>query len=151
MAEYVRHRQGRPDLPKCIVKGVDVASGTVRTYVYEAGVHNECEGLFPDHEHTCLECSVDTPPPYGQNIDLWKLKLDGSGGRVRLTRMVERFPWRATNSNVSPDGRWLAFMVNRQGDEAGYGRGLGLLDLVAWEASPAAQAWETAPVSAGGG
>ncbi|MDQ3700194.1 MAG: hypothetical protein M3442_04645 [Chloroflexota bacterium] len=151
MAEYVRTRHaGReegPTPPKCIVKGVELETGAVRTYVYEGGVHNECEGIFPDHEHICLECSVDTPPPHGQNIDLWKLKLDGSGRRVRLTRMVERFPWRATNSNVSPDGRWLAFMVNRQGDEAGYGRGLGLLDLAAWEASPAATAWDTAPVA----
>jgi hypothetical protein len=36
-------------------------------------------------------------------------------------------------------------MVNIQGDEAGYGRGLGLLDLKAWEASPAAGDWESAP------
>ena len=79
-------------------------------------------------------------------IDLWKLALDGSGRRVRLTRMCDHKPWRATNSNVSPDGLWLAFMTNIQGDEAGYGRGLGLLDLAAWEASPQSQQWETAPV-----
>jgi hypothetical protein len=151
LAEYVRPPAGRPgpgDLPRCAVKGVDLATGTVRTYIAEPGVHDECEGIFPDQEHSCLECSADTPPPYHQNIELWKLRLDGSGRRVRLTRMKDRWPWRATNSNVSPDGRWLAFMVNRQGDEAGYGRGLGLLDLAAWEASPEAQAWEAAPIVA---
>ncbi len=37
-------------------------------------------------------------------------------------------------------------MVNLHGDEAGYGRGLGLLDLAAWEASPAARQWNTAPI-----
>ena len=95
--------------------------------------------------------------------DLWKLKLDGSGRRVRMTRFYDRppliaahpnapmgpwyaYPWLATNSNVSPDGRWLTFMVNLLGDSAGYGRGLGLLDLEAWEASPEAERWEVAPV-----
>ncbi len=37
-------------------------------------------------------------------------------------------------------------MVNLLHDEAGFGRGLGLLDLAAWEASPEAQEWEVAPV-----
>ena len=47
----------------------------------------------------------------------------------------------------SPDGRRLAFRVSHHTDEAGYGRGLGLLDLAAWEALPEGQKWETAPVS----
>ena len=158
MAEYVRRRPsaagqegqpGQPRLPTCTVKGVEIATGRVRTYISEPGVHNECEGIFPDHAHCCLESSVDSDAAHPLPTDLWKLKLDGSGRRARLTRMCDRRPWRATNSNVSPDGRWLAFMVNRQGDEAGYGRGLGLLDLAAWEASPAGQAWETAPVEEG--
>lgn len=51
--------------------------------------------------------------------------------------------WKATNSNVSPDGRRLAFMVGLRSDEAGYGRGLGLLDLEAWGQTQPAQEWET--------
>jgi hypothetical protein len=149
LAEYVRRPAGGAEtggLPRCAVKGVDLATGAVRTYVAEPGVQDECEGISPDQEHICLECSVDTSPPYHQNIDLWKLRLDGSGRRVRLTGLKGRWPWRATNSSVSPDGRWLAVMVNRRGDEAGYGRGL--LDLAAWEASPEAQLWGTAPTVA---
>ncbi len=149
MAEYLRPPLRSDESPKCTVKGVEIASGRVRTYVAERCVHNECEGIFPDNEHSCLESSVDAYEGGPQPTDLWKLKLDGSGRRVRMTRMCDHRPWRATNSNVSPDGRWLAFMVNRQGDEAGYGRGLGLLDLAAWEASPAGQAWEPAPVEEG--
>lgn len=127
-----------------IVRGVEVETGAVRTYIDEPDVYNECEGLFPDGEHMCLESACDGVfPP----TDLWKLNLDGSGRRVRMTRMVDRKPWRATNSNVSPDGRWLAFMLNLPTDEYGEGRGLGLLDLEAWENSPEAQKWET---SAGG-
>jgi len=51
--------------------------------------------------------------------------------------------WRAANSNVSPDGRSLAYMVALRDDEAGYGRGLGLLDLTAWEKSLHQRDWET--------
>lgn len=157
MAEYVRADDNGSGPRKCIVKGVEVATGTVRTYINEQDVHNECEGIFPDGEHICLESACDTtediwklyPRPMAGTTDLWKLKLDGSGRRARLTHFFDRVPWRASNSNVSPDGRWLAFMVNFHGDEAGYGRGLGLLDLAAWEASPQAQEWDVAPVSEG--
>lgn len=141
MAEYVGNRQNDADNWKCVVKGVDVATGEVRTYIDEARVHNECEGIFPDHEHICLESSCDEVPSYPP-LDLWKLKLDGSGRRVRMTKFHDRPPWRSSNSNVSPDGRWLAYMVNTRTDEAGYGHGLGLLDLEAWGGSSAGTAWE---------
>jgi hypothetical protein len=125
---------------RCVVKGVDLASGNVQIFIDEPNVHNECEGIFPDHEHICLEAGCDGSfPP----LDLFKLKLDGSGQRVRMTGMAARPPWRATNSNVSPDGKWLAFMVNVKGDETGFGRGLGLLDLEAWGRSEAGRDWKT--------
>ncbi len=154
MAEYVRE-DDHPEDRKCIVKGVDVETGKVRTYINEPRVHNECEGIFPDQEHICLESGCDTteeiwrlyPKPMAGTTDLWKLKLDGSGRRARMTHFFDRIPWRASNSNVSPDGRWLAFMVNLHGDEAGYGRGLGLLDLQAWDASLQDSDWDVAPVS----
>jgi hypothetical protein len=60
-----------------------------------------------------------------------------------MTRFFDRSPWRASNSNVSPDGKWLAFMVNTYTSEPGFGMGLGLLDLEAWERSEYAQQWET--------
>ena len=58
---------------------------------------------------------------------------------------------KATNSNVSPDGKWLAFMVGLPADEAGFGRGLGLLDLEAWGQSPESKEWETPTSRAAGG
>jgi hypothetical protein len=142
MAEYVGSQRDDPENWKCVVKGVDVESGEVRTYIDEPRVHNECEGIFPDREHICLESACDVGAPYPPR-DLWKLKLDGSQRRVRMTSMPRDHTWKATNSNVSPDGRWLAFMVGLREDEAGFGRGLGLLDLRAWEMSPRAEAWET--------
>jgi hypothetical protein len=140
-AEYVGPRI-RDSAWKTVTRGIDLDTLDVRTYIDEPMTHNECEGIFPDHEHICLESSCDLVnqfPPF----DLWKLKLDGSGRRVRMTRMFERAPWRASNSNVSPDGRWLAFMVNTYTSEPGFGMGLGLMDLDAWHRSEFAQQWET--------
>ncbi len=153
MAEYHGNHVTNPSDWKCIIKGVDLDTGAVHTYIDEPLTHNECEGIFPDGEHICLESSCDataetwtTYKSRAGTTDLWKLKLDGSGRRVRMTHMYDRPPWRTSNANVSPDGRWLAFMVNRHWDEAGYGFGLGLMDLAAWEQTPTAQDWDTAPV-----
>lgn len=141
-AEYINRFPKRNTLDwKTVVRGVEVESGAVRTYIDEPLTHNECEGIFPDHEHICLESSCDFDN-YWPPIDLWKLKLDGTGRRVRMTRSINRSPWRCSNSNVSPDGRLLAFMVNTRGDMSGVGRGLGLLDLQKWEQTDQAQEWE---------
>lgn len=66
-----------------------------------------------------------------------------------MTRMLWKAPWRATNSNVSPDGKWLAFMLNVCGSEPGYGMGLGLLDLENWEKSDYSVRTETVMSRAG--
>ena len=142
MAEYYNP----PEVDKadyfCTVKGVNIKTGEVKLYISESHIHNECEGIFPDEEYICLESSCDGGA-LSNTIDLWKLKLDGSMERTRMTRMLWKKPWRATNSNVSPDGKWLAFMLNICGSEAGYGMGLGLLDLEAWGKSKYAKMTET--------
>ncbi|WP_219419237.1 hypothetical protein [Pseudonocardia nigra] len=142
-AEYSHRRVAgvTPDA-RCVVKGYWLDNGEFTTYITESMVHNEPEGIFPDQEHICLESSCDNDSDYPPQ-NLWKLKLDGSQERVRMTSMPADRTWKATNSNVSPDGRWLAFMVALQSDESGYGRGLGLLDLHAWGQSPESQQWET--------
>lgn len=142
MAEYYNP----PEVDKadyfCTVKGVNIKTGEVKLYISESHIHNECEGIFPDEEYICLESSCDGGA-LSNTIDLWKLKLDGSMERTRMTRMLWKKPWRATNSNVSPDGKWLAFMLNICGSEAGDGMGLGLLDLEAWGKSKYAKMTET--------
>lgn len=124
---------------KCIVRGIDTSTGDITTYIDVEDEFNECEGIFPDQEYICLESSCDAPNSFPPR-NLWKLKLDGSGRRARMTDMPVR--WKATNSNVSPDGRWLAFMVSLRSDTSGFGRGLGLMDLHAWEASVTSGDWE---------
>jgi len=148
MAEYYDPPHVSKEEYFCTVKGVNVDTGEVRLYIKEPGIHNECEGIFPTEDYICLESSCDGGPG-SHTIDLWKLKLDGSMERCRMTRMLWRPPWRATNSNVSPDGKWLAFMLNTCGSEAGYGMGLGLLDLEAWSKSEYAKMIETPATRAG--
>jgi hypothetical protein len=140
-AEYMGSRQRETEW-KTVVRGINLNNLDVRTYIDEPLTHNECEGIFPDQEHICLESSCDLVNQFPP-IDLWKLKLDGSGRRVRMTRFFDRAPWRASNSNISPDGKWMAFMVNTYTSEPGLGMGLGLLNLEEWEKSPYAQEWET--------
>ena len=148
MAEYYNY----PGVDKrdyfCTVKGVDVADGRTRLYILEPHIHNECEGIFPDEQSICLESSCDGGAD-SCTVDLWKLKLDGSMQRCRMTRMLWKAPWRATNSNVSPDGKWLAFMLNVCGSEAGYGMGLGLLNLEEWQKSEYAGQWDSPAVRRG--
>ncbi len=109
-------------------------------------ISSSCHPVILSSLHLCLESGCAGPYDHHSN-DLWKLKLDGSGRRVRMTEVYQRPPWRCTNSNVSPDGRWLAFRVTLRTDEPVYGRGLGLLDLEAWGRSAKAQAWNSPPVN----
>lgn len=141
-AEYQGPERGDRAEYNSVTRGINVETGRVRTYVDETNRHNEPEGIFPDGLHICLESSCDADKPYPPK-DLWKLKLDGTMRRVRMTRMPDDHSWRAVNSNISPDGRTMAFMVGLQSDEAGYGRGIGLFDLEAWEKTPESEEWET--------
>ena len=145
-AEYYSEKWGLTRLEEdhCTTKGIKLETGEVKMYSYERGIHNECEGIFPnDENYCCLESTAHNENDSNMPTDVWKLKLDGSGERVRITRMVDRKPWRSSNPVVSPDGKWLAFMVNLHTSEAGYGMGIGLLDLEAWEKSDNAKQWET--------
>jgi Tol biopolymer transport system component len=60
-----------------------------------------------------------------RNIDIWKLKLDGSGKDfTRLTRFNDFEGGKASNPVVSNDGRFMAFQYARTTDEAGVGYGI---------------------------
>jgi hypothetical protein len=145
IAEYYSPKWGIPRIEPdyCTTKGIQIEIGEVKLYIYEPGTHNECEGIFPNNEnYICLESSAHNEVDSNMPTDVWKMKLDGSGERVRITRMVERKPWRSSNPVVSLDGKWLAFMVNLHTSEAGYGMGMGLFDLEAWEKSEYSKQWE---------
>ena len=63
--------------------------------------------------------------PGAGNIDIWKLKLDGTGKDfVRLTDFNDYTGGKASNPVVSTDGKYMAFQVAKTTDPAGVGYGI---------------------------
>jgi hypothetical protein len=113
--------------------GIDLASGKVTNFTQAPGTYNEVEGIFPDGKYTCVEsdrqCDTLGGQRGGSNIDIWKLRLDGTGKDcVRLTHFNDFEYGKASNPVVSTDGRFMAFQSARTTDPAGVGYGI----LIYW-------------------
>jgi hypothetical protein len=110
------------------VCGIDLATKKVTNYSNAPGQYDEPEGMFPDGQYTLVEC--DRQNRQGPNhVDLWKLKLDGSGALERLTHFSDYPGYKASNGVISDDGRYLAFQMAWSKDQAGVGHGIFVLDL----------------------
>jgi hypothetical protein len=90
--------------------------------------YDEPEGIFPDGKFTIVESAPSRGKPWVM-VELWKLALDGSGRKERLTYFTEYKGVAADNAVVSDDGRWMAFQMGRRGAESGEGFGIFLFDL----------------------
>ena len=115
------------------VMGIDLESGKVTNFSKAPGTYNEPEGIFPDGLYTTVEADRQCETLGGQrgsgNIDVWKLKLDGTGKDfVRLTHFNDYTGGKASNPVVSTDGRFMAFQAARTTDPAGVGYGI----LILW-------------------
>lgn len=98
------------------------------------GNYNEVEGIFPGGLYTCVESDHQCDWLGGQrgsgNIDIWKLKLDGTGKNfVRLTNFNDYIGGKASNPVISTDGKYMAFQTAKTTDAAGVGYGLLLYHL----------------------
>jgi hypothetical protein len=119
---------------KASVWTLDLATGERVNQSAPIGFYNEPEGIFPDGLHTCVESDHQSrafgDPASFRNIDIWKLRLDGTGRTfTRLTTFNDHEGWKASNPVVSRDGRFMAFQVARAADEAGVGYGILLMSL----------------------
>jgi Tol biopolymer transport system component len=111
------------------VMGIDLKTGQVINFSKAPGTYNECEGIFPDGQYTCVESDRQVAELGGRrgssNIDIWKLKLDGTGKDfVRLTHFNDYEGGKASNPVVSTDGRFMAFQTAKTSDPAGVGYGI---------------------------
>jgi hypothetical protein len=110
------------------VCAIDLVTKQVTNYSNATDQYDEPEGLFPDGQFTLVEC--DRQNRKGSNfIDLWKLKLDGSGQLERITFFSEFPGHKASNGVISDDGRFLAFQMAKSKDPAGVGYGIFIYDF----------------------
>ena len=117
---------------KASVWTVDLETGQAVNQSATIGFYNEVEGIFPGGEHACVESDHQSRAygdgPSFRNIDIWKLRLDGTGRDfTRLTHFNDYAGWKASNPVVSTDGRLMAFQVAHTADEAGVGYGILLM------------------------
>jgi len=112
------------------VCGLNLETGKVVNYSNAPDQYDEPEGIFPDGKYTLVECNKHMNEPEGiQEIDIYKLALDGSGHSERLTFFADYRSFKGSNPVVSDDGRYMAFQVAKKGDPAGVGRGIFVFDL----------------------
>ena len=107
---------------------IDLRDGKVTNMSNQFGYH-EVEGIFPDGLYTCVESDKQCDQLGGQrgsgNIDIWKLKLDGTGKEyTRLTFFNDYEGAKASNPVISTDGKYMAFQSAKTTDPAGVGYGL---------------------------
>jgi Tol biopolymer transport system component len=111
------------------VMTIDLSTKKVENMSKAPGTYNECEGIYPGGEYTNVEGDRQVNQLGGQhgsrNIDIWKLRLDGSGKDFkRLTYFNDYEGYKASNPVVSTDGKFMAFQVAHPADEAGVGYGI---------------------------
>jgi len=109
--------------------GIDLRTGVVTNFSKAPGSYNEVEGIFPDGLYTAVEADRQCEELGGTrgsgNIDIWKLKLDGTGKDfTRLTYFNDYAGGKASNPVISTDGRFMAFQVAKTDDPAGVGYGI---------------------------
>lgn len=115
------------------VMGIDLTTRQVTNFSKAPGTYNEPEGIFPDGLYTAVEADRQCKEFGGGcgsgNIDIWKLKLDGTGKDfARLTQFNDYEGGKASNPVISTDGRFMAFQTARASDPAGVGYGI----LIYW-------------------
>jgi hypothetical protein len=111
------------------VMGIDLVTKQVTNFSKAPGTYNEVEGVFPDGRYACVEADRQVSTLGGShgsgNIDIWKLRLDGTGTDfVRLTHFNDYEGGKASNPVVSTDGRFMAFQTAKTTDPAGVGYGI---------------------------
>jgi hypothetical protein len=108
---------------------LDLKPGAATNMSKAPGSYNECEGILPDGKYTLVEgdrqCEKLGGRRGGSNIDIWKLRLDGTGKDfTRLTFFNDYEGGKASNPVVATDGSFMAFQYARTTDPAGVGYGI---------------------------
>jgi len=111
------------------VWSIDLKTSQATNHSKAPGTYNETEGVFPNGLYTLVEADRQCDWLGGvrgsKNIDIWKLRLDGTGKNfVRLTNFNDYEGGKASNPVISTDGKYMAFQSAKTTDPAGVGYGL---------------------------
>lgn len=115
------------------VHGYNLETGAVTDYTKAPDSYDEAEGIFPDGQWTMIESDRHLPPKWKKKykVDIFRLKLDGSGEVQQLADLAHRFPdtLRSDNPVVDKTGRYVAYQFGFSQGEGARGQGIFLLDL----------------------
>jgi hypothetical protein len=115
------------------VHGLELATGKITDYTRTTESYNEVEGVFPDGAYTMIESDRHLPPEWKKRykVDIFRLKLDGSGEVEQLADLAQRFPatLRSDNPVVDRTGRYVAYQFGFSRGAGARGQGIFLLDL----------------------
>ncbi len=111
------------------VFGYELETGEIINYSKAPNQYDEPEGIYPGGDYTLVEC--DRHNPLGTSyIDIYKLKLDGTGKDYqRLTFFSDVEGYRSSNPVISDDGMYMAFQASKSGTAPGYGCGIYIMKL----------------------
>ncbi len=112
------------------VFSINLVTGKIINHTKAADLYDEPEGIFPDGEYTLFESDRHEPTKGISTIDIYKLKLDGTGKNVkRLTFFSNVKGYRSSNPVVRDDANFIAFQGAQANSGAGVGCGLYLFDV----------------------
>jgi len=115
--------------------GIDLETGEIVNYS-RSRWYDEIEGVTPDGRFALVEREFTLLMRPKGAIDLWLLRLDGSGEYTRMTHFSEFRGFGANNPVVSPDCRTMIIALRQTGGEEGNSAGLFLYDLTKSPLSP---------------
>ncbi|CAN5157606.1 hypothetical protein BH23BAC1_BH23BAC1_26880 [soil metagenome] len=112
------------------VFGINLQTGKIVNYSKSPDTYDEPEGIFPDGEYTLVESDKHKPTKGTSTIEVYKLKLDGTGKNYeRLTYFTDEKGYRASNPAVRDDANFIVFQGSHANSDAGVGCGLYLFDI----------------------
>ena len=118
------------------VFGVNIITGKIVNYSKAPDTYDEPEGIFPGGEYILVESDKHKPSNGTSTIDIYKLKLDGTGkDYIRLTFFSDVTGYRSSNPVVRDDSKFIAFQGSEANSDSGTGCGLYLFDIKKFEKS----------------
>ncbi|HUX95976.1 MAG TPA: hypothetical protein VMV47_09615 [Bacteroidales bacterium] len=110
------------------VMSLDLVTHHITNHSKKPGTYNEVEGIFPDGKYTCVESDRQCSWLGGHgagNVDIWKLKLDGTGKDFeRLTFFNDFAGGKASNPVIATNEEFMAFQLAKANEVAGVGYGI---------------------------